>query len=76
VPNPDVLAVRVANEQRSRPDRGTARDLLHRAALQRVPRCSCASPIEPDELEELLVDAWRVQAPKALRSFDEAHQPG
>ncbi len=79
VPNPDVLAVRVANE-------GEKQTLIAAqpatyftephyngfpAVLVRL------AAIEPDELEELLVDAWRCQAPKALvRSFDEAHPAG
>jgi hypothetical protein len=73
VPQPDVLAVRVA-------DGGEKESLLAAdpdkfftephydgfpAVLVRL------AAIEPDELRELLTDAWRTQAPRALvRSFD------
>ena len=79
VPNPDVLAVRVANEQEKQSliaaQPATYFTEPHYngfpAVLVRL------AAIEPDELEELVVDAWRVQAPKALvRSFDEAHPTG
>ena len=68
VPNPSVLAVRVAGE-------AAKQELLaadpakffteahyngYPAILVRLPE------IEPAELRELLTDAWRLQAPKAL----------
>jgi hypothetical protein len=68
VPNPDVLAVRVGGE-------AAKQELLaadpakffteahyngYPAILVRLPE------IEPDELRELLTDAWRLRAPKAL----------
>jgi hypothetical protein len=73
VPRPDVIAVRVANQ--------LEKDLLLRvddrkfftephyngfpAVLVRLPAVNAA------ELEVLLADAWRCQAPKALvRAFD------
>jgi hypothetical protein len=68
VPNPDVIAVRVANE--------TEKDLLlslnakkfftephyngYPAVLVRLPA------VKADELQVLITDAWRCQAPKAL----------
>ncbi|HET8618836.1 MAG TPA: MmcQ/YjbR family DNA-binding protein [Acidimicrobiales bacterium] len=78
VPNPEVLAVRVA-------DAGEKEELLAAepdvfftephyngfpAVLVRL------AAIEVDELAELLTDAWRCQAPRALvRAFD-ARGPG
>jgi hypothetical protein len=78
VPNPEVLAVRVA-------DAGEKEELLAAepdvfftephyngfpAVLVRL------AAIEVDELAELLTDAWRCQAPRALvRAFD-AGGPG
>lgn len=78
VPNPEVLAVRVA-------DAGEKEELLAAepdvfftephyngfpAVLVRL------AAIEVDELAELLTDAWRCQAPRALvRTFD-AGGPG
>jgi hypothetical protein len=68
VPNHEVLAVRIAGE-------AAKQELLaadpvkffteahyngYPAILVRLPE------IEPDELRELLTDAWRLQAPKAL----------
>ena len=76
VPNPDVLAVRVANEaEKQMLIAAQPGDVLHRAALQRVPRgVGAAGAIELDELEELLIDGWRCQAPRALvKAWDEAH---
>ena len=78
VPNPEVLAVRVA-------DAGEKEELL--AAEPDVfftePHYNCfpavlvrLAAIEVDELAELLTDAWRCQAPRALvRTFD-AGGPG
>ncbi len=73
VPNPDVLAVRVANEAEKQALIAAAPDRFftehhyngYPAVLVRLPA------IEVDELAELLTDAWRTQAPKALvRAFD------
>jgi hypothetical protein len=76
VPNPKVLAVRVPNVGEkdaliaSDPDiyftephyNGFPAVLVRLAAISRV------------ELEELLIDAWRCQAPKPLvREYDAAH---
>jgi hypothetical protein len=70
VPNPGVLAVRVANAGEkemllaSDPDAGTVFTEPHYngfpAVLVRL------AAIDVDELEELLIDAWRCQAPKKL----------
>jgi hypothetical protein len=70
VPNPDVLAVRVANAGEkemllaSDPDAGKFFTEPHYngfpAVLVRLPA------VGVDELEELLTDAWRCQAPKKL----------
>jgi len=75
VPNPDVLVIRVADE-------GEKQSLLaadpekffsephyanYPAVLVRL------AAITPDELRELLTDAWRLQAPKSvITTFDEA----
>jgi hypothetical protein len=73
VPNPDVLAVRVANEAEKQALIAAAPDRFftehhyngYPAVLVRLPA------IDVDELAELLTDAWRTQAPKALvRAFD------
>ena len=75
VARPDVVAVRVAGED--------AKQMLiaadgekfftephynkYPAVLVRLPA------VDEDELSELLVDAWRIQAPKALvKEFDQA----
>ncbi|HEX7276380.1 MAG TPA: MmcQ/YjbR family DNA-binding protein [Acidimicrobiales bacterium] len=73
VPNPDVIAVRVADDDEKRaliaaaPDRyfsGHPFNGIHTVQV-RLPA------IDDDELTELLTDAWRTQAPKALvRDFD------
>ena len=68
VPNPEVLAVRVANEAEKQALIAAAPDRFftehhyngYPAVLVRLPA------IEDDELAELLTDAWRTQAPKAL----------
>ena len=77
VPCPHVLAVRVANA-------GEKEDLLAAdgekfftephyngfpAVLVRL------ANIEPDELEELLTDAWRCMAPRALVAEFDAQRP-
>ena len=73
VPQPDVLAVRVANNQEKEtliaadPDKFFTEPHYNGfpAVLVRL------AAIEPDELRELLTDAWRTLAPKALvRAFD------
>ena len=73
VPQPDVLAVRVANNQEKEtliaadPDKFFTEPHYNGfpAVLVRL------AAIEPDELSELLTDAWRTLAPKALvRDFD------
>ena len=73
VPQPDVLAVRVANNQEKEtliaadPDKFFTEPHYNGfpAVLVRL------AAIEPDELRELLTDAWRTLAPKALvRDFD------
>jgi hypothetical protein len=76
VPNPDVLAVRVANADEKRMLLDADPDIYFTephyngfpAVLVRL------SAIEVDELAELLTDAWRRQAPKALvKAYDAAH---
>jgi len=73
VPNPDVLTVRVADDDEKQaliaaaPDRFFTEHHYNgiHAVLVRLPA------VDLDELEELLTDAWRTQAPKALvRDFD------
>ena len=73
VPNPDVLAIRVGNEAEKQaliaaaPDRFFTEHHYNGfpAVLVRLPA------IDVDELAELLTDAWRTQAPKALvRRFE------
>ena len=73
VPSPDVLVVRVADEAEKRalvasdPDRYFTEhdDNGIAAVLVRLPA------VGVDELAELLTDAWRTQAPKALvRAFE------
>jgi hypothetical protein len=74
VPNPKVLAVRVANDAEKQvllaADETKFFTEPHYngfpAVLVRL------AAIEADELEELLVDAWRCQAPRALvKELDE-----
>ena len=76
VPNPDVLAVRVANEAEkqmliaAQPETYFTEPHYNGfpAVLVRL------AAIELDELEELLIDGWRCQAPRALvKAWDEAH---
>ena len=73
VPNPDVLAVRVANlvEKDALLEVDPTRFFTEPhyngfpAVLVRLP------VIEEDELEDLIIDAWRCQAPRALvRQYD------
>jgi hypothetical protein len=68
VPNPEVLAVRVSGEGEKQeliaadPDKFFTEPHYNGfpAILVRL------ANIEPDELEELIKDAWRIQAPRAL----------
>lgn len=73
VPRDDVLAVRVANEAEkqallaSNPDAFFTEPHYNGfpAVLVRL------AAVDVDELEELLVDAWRTQAPRAVvKEFD------
>jgi hypothetical protein len=73
VPNPDVVAVRVANEAEKQALLAAAPDRFFTephyngfpAVLVRL------AAIDVDELEEILTDGWRCQAPKAVvRDFD------
>jgi hypothetical protein len=76
VPNPDVLAVRVANADEKQILLESDPDVYFTephyngfpAVLVRL------ATIEVDELTELLTDAWRCQAPKKLvRAYDAEH---
>jgi hypothetical protein len=77
IPNPDVLAVRVSGEARKQDllalDAGIFFTEPHYdgypAILVRL------SAIDLDLLEELLRDAWRIQAPKALVRVSEPSPP-
>ncbi len=68
VPNADVVAVRVANEEEKRmliasdPDKFFTEPHYNGfpAVLERL------AAIDVDELEELLLDAWRCLAPRVL----------
>jgi hypothetical protein len=73
VPRPDVVAIRVANESEketllaSDPDKFFTEPHYNGfpAVLVRL------AAIEPDELAELIADAWLCQAPRVLaREFD------
>jgi hypothetical protein len=73
VPNPAVLAVRVPGEEAKQeliaaePDKYFTEPHYNGfpAVLVRL------TEVDADEMRELLTDAWRVQAPKALvRAFD------
>jgi hypothetical protein len=79
VPNPDVLAVRVANEGEKDALLALDEDVFFTephyngfpAVLVRLPA------IDLDLLREVLVAAWRCQAPKRLiRAFEEAAPDG
>ena len=78
VPCPDVLAVRVANESEkqlllaSDPEKFFTEPHYNGfpAVLVRL------AAIEVDELEELLIDAWRCQAPPALVKDFDLRNPG
>ena len=68
VPRPDVVGIRVASESEKEaliaadPDKFFTEPHYNGfpAILVRLPA------IDTDELDELLIDAWRLQAPKAL----------
>jgi hypothetical protein len=68
VPNPQVVAVRVASLDEKEELLALGEEKIftephyngYPAVLVRLPL------IDPDELEELIVDAWRCQAPRAL----------
>ncbi len=75
MPQPEVLAVRVANEEQKHLLIGAMPDVFFTephyngfpAVLVRL------AAIEPDMLESLLIDAWRLRAPKAMqKEFDAA----
>jgi hypothetical protein len=78
IPQPAVLAVRVANltdkEMLLASDDGTKFFTEphyngYPAVLVRL------AAVDPDELEELLIDAWRSQAPRALvKEYEEADE--
>ena len=76
VPRPDVVGIRVANESEKEaliaadPEKFFTEPHYNGfpAILVRLPA------IDTDELDELLIDAWRLQAPKALvKKYDEEH---
>ena len=78
VPNPDVLAVRVANAVEKEELLAADPDVFFTephyngfpAVLVRL------AAVDVDELAELLTDAWRCQAPKALVKRFDAADPG
>jgi hypothetical protein len=79
VPNPDVVAIRVEDEAEKQALLAEDGDKFftephyngYPAILVRL------AAIEADELEELIVDAWRCMAPKALvAAYDEAAGTG
>ncbi len=78
IPNPEVLAVRVANLEEKEALLEMGRPELFTephyngfpAVLVRL------AAIEADELEDLLIEAWRSVAPKRLvKAFDADHRP-
>lgn len=77
VPQPAVLAVRVSGEDEKQmliaSDPGKFFTEPHYngypAVLVRL------AAVEPDELEELITDAWRCQAPPALVAEFDQHRP-
>lgn len=77
VPRPDVLAVRVANLQEKdllismQPSKFFTEPHYNAfpAVLVRLPA------VEAAELEELLIDGWKCQAPKSLIQAWEAQNP-
>jgi hypothetical protein len=77
VPNPDVVAIRVADQLdkeallASGPDKFFTEPHYNGfpAVLVRLPA------IEAGELEELIIDAWRCQAPRALAGDFKRREP-
>ena len=79
VPNPDVLAVRVADQaQRELLLASDGEKFFTERHYNGFPAVLVRLPaVEVDELEELITDAWRSQAPKALvKAFDRARDTG
>jgi hypothetical protein len=79
VPNPEVVAIRVADEAEKQALLAEDGDKFFTephyngfpAILVRL------AAIEPDELEELIIDAWRDLAPKArVAAYDQAAGTG
>jgi hypothetical protein len=77
VPNPDVMAIRVLNTVEkeallaSDPDKFFTEPHYNDfpAVLVRL------AAVDVDELEDLLIEAWRCQAPRSLvKQFDQDHQ--
>jgi hypothetical protein len=74
VPRPDVLAVRVANrEEKEMLLASDAEKFFTEPHYNGFPAVLVRlEAIDVDELEELVTDAWRSQAPRKLvRAFDE-----
>jgi hypothetical protein len=76
VPNPEVLAIRVEGEVdkqsliAAEPDKFFTEPHYNGfpAVLVRL------AALPADELEELLIDAWRIQAPRdAVKAYDASH---
>ena len=79
VPRPDVVGIRVANE--SEKEALIAADpekFFTEAHYNGFPAILVRLPaIDTEELDELLIDAWRLQAPKALvKEYDAKHGLG
>jgi hypothetical protein len=75
VPNPDVLAVRVAgNDEKESLLAADGEKFFTEPHYNGFPAVLVRLPaIEVDELRELLIDGWRCQAPRALvKEYDEA----
>ena len=79
IPNPEVVAIRVADEAEKQALLAEAGDKFFTephyngfpAILVRL------AAVDSDELEELIIDAWRCMAPKALvADYDEAARTG
>jgi hypothetical protein len=68
VPNPEVLAVRVANEEeKHRLIAAEPRKFFTEAHYNGFPAVLVRlAEVDATELEELLIDAWTSQAPRAL----------
>jgi hypothetical protein len=76
VPRPDVLAVRVASrEEKEMLLASDAQKFFTEPHYNGFPAVLVRlETIDVDELEEVLTDAWRSQAPRKLvRAFDEQH---